>query len=443
MKFVFLLILIIVIPSFGQNSVQIEYFDKDFPNDTPKVFAKNTFSKKGRIEANAFFSHDGKEFYFVIRKEKSMEIFRRKFVNGTWQKAKLVKAFGNGQNYEPYLTKDGKYMYFVSNRPPGSKRWNGRIWRSERMERGEWKQSKIFEIDFKTDKGLWFPSVYGKRDFYFGANSNHPKGKGKGDLYHMDLETKEITNLETLNSPNEEWDPYISDDGTYILFASDRPSGFGGTDLYVSFLKDGKWGKPINLGAKINTDKYEVAARVTPDGKYIFFDIPKDGEQDVYWVSAKIIDELRNQFFSESNSEKAPSADASDEEKLRYFKKILWRKAYAEQDTKLLDRLLHKKFQFIDNNGNVTTKADEMEYISKNKPTYDSFVYTIKRLDIFKNGTAIIAGEGRVKGKNEKGKYEYKYQSSNVLIKRNGIWKAISSHVSGFKEIKGEKEKRK
>ena len=142
-------------------------------------------------------------------------------------------------------------------------------------------------------------------------------------------------------------------------------------------------------------------------------------------------------------AQKAPSADASDEEQLRYFKKVLWRKAYWEQDTKLLDKLLADEFQFVHGSGTVTTKKDELEYIKKNKPSYDSFIYTIKRLDIFENGTAIIAGIGHVKGKNDKGVYEYTYHSSNVFIKRKDGWKAIASHVSGFKEIKGEKEKRK
>ena len=140
---------------------------------------------------------------------------------------------------------------------------------------------------------------------------------------------------------------------------------------------------------------------------------------------------------------KEPSANASDEDKLRYFKKVLWKKAYWEQDTKLLDKLLADEFQFVHGSGMITTKKDEIEFIKKNKPSYDSFVYTIKRFDIFENGTAIIAGEGRVKGKNAKGNYEYIYKSSNVFIKRKEGWKAIASHVSGFKEIKGEKEKRK
>lgn len=125
-----------------------------------------------------------------------------------------------------------------------------------------------------------------------------------------------------------------------------------------------------------------------------------------------------------------------DEAKLRHLKKVLWKRAYREQDTKLLDRILADEFQAIFDDGSWSTKSQEMKYIEKNRPDYDSFEYTIKRLDIFENGTAIVAGEGHVQGKNDDGPYEYRYQSSNVLIKREGVWKAISSHVSGVKRSK-------
>jgi hypothetical protein len=123
----------------------------------------------------------------------------------------------------------------------------------------------------------------------------------------------------------------------------------------------------------------------------------------------------------------------TDEQKLRYLKEVEWPKAYREQDTVLLERILADEFQMIDAAGEVSTKKLELDYIKKNKPSYSSFVFTIKRLDIFENGTAIVSGTGVIKGKGKEGDYEMTYQSSNVLIKRNGIWKAVSSHVSGVK----------
>ena len=124
-----------------------------------------------------------------------------------------------------------------------------------------------------------------------------------------------------------------------------------------------------------------------------------------------------------------------DEKALRHIKEVLWPKAYREQDAKLLDSILADEFQMIQGNGKWYTKADEMEYIKKHKPSYESFKFVIKRLDIFENGTAVVAGKGIIKNTDKKGPYVVEYMSSNILIKRGGKWKAIASHVSGDKRI--------
>ena len=123
-----------------------------------------------------------------------------------------------------------------------------------------------------------------------------------------------------------------------------------------------------------------------------------------------------------------------DENTLKYLKEVEWPKAYYEQDTVLLDRILADEFQMIDAAGGWYSKRDELDYIKEHKPSYDSFHFEIKRLEIFENNTAVVAGTGHIKGKDDGGKYSMTYQSSNILIKRGELWKAISSHVSGIKK---------
>ena len=123
---------------------------------------------------------------------------------------------------------------------------------------------------------------------------------------------------------------------------------------------------------------------------------------------------------------------ADDIEILTFLKEVEWPKAYRNQDTVLLDRILADEFQMIDASGNWSTKRNELDYIKANKPSYDSFRFEIKRLDIFENNTAIVAGIGHIIGKDDQGQYKMTYHSSNVLIKRKSAWKAISSHVSGI-----------
>jgi outer membrane protein OmpA-like peptidoglycan-associated protein len=64
----------------------------------------------------------------------------------------------------------------------------------------------------------------------------------------------------------------LSPDGTVMYFASDRPGGFGGTDIYRSYKgKDGRWSEPENLGDKINSEGNEMFPYYDARGGYLFF----------------------------------------------------------------------------------------------------------------------------------------------------------------------------
>jgi len=113
------------------------------------------------------------------------------------------------------------------------------------------------------------------------------------------------------------------------------------------------------------------------------------------------------------------------------MKEVEWPKAYAEQDTTLLDRILGDDFKIIDQSGVWYDKEFELNWIKKNATNNDSFRYEIIRLDILDNGTAVVCGTGHTL----KDSVRSIYQSSNVLVKRDGKWKAILSHVSGVKTL--------
>ena len=119
-----------------------------------------------------------------------------------------------------------------------------------------------------------------------------------------------------------------------------------------------------------------------------------------------------------------------DQKTLRYLKEVEWPKAYRNQDTLLLDRILGEDFQMIDAAGNWSDKAGELAWIKANASAPDSFFYDIKRLDVLDNGTALICGTGHIFNDSTHTLYE----SSNILIKREGLWKAVASHVSGIRD---------
>jgi hypothetical protein len=118
---------------------------------------------------------------------------------------------------------------------------------------------------------------------------------------------------------------------------------------------------------------------------------------------------------------------ADDYAILREFKTVLWPRAYRTQDVELLDRMLHDSFEMIDGEGNRRTKQDELDFIANNQWDPGSFEFRIERLQIYQGAFAVIAGTGVAE--------KYTYKSSNFLVKENGVWRAIASHVSGRRDV--------
>lgn len=83
--------------------------------------------------------------------------------------------------------------------------------------------------------------------------------------------------------------PSLSPDEKWLFFASDMPGGFGGFDLYaVERLGKGQWGKPINLGPAINTDKQELFPFMSFFGSLFFSSNGRSntlGGMDIYFVN--------------------------------------------------------------------------------------------------------------------------------------------------------------
>lgn len=74
-----------------------------------------------------------------------------------------------------------------------------------------------------------------------------------------------------------------------LIFASDKPGGIGGVDLYRSVWKDGAWGEPVNLGAKVNSVGDEVFPFVSNNGTLYFSSNgwPGNGGLDVFYIENK------------------------------------------------------------------------------------------------------------------------------------------------------------
>lgn len=126
----------------------------------------------------------------------------------------------------------------------------------------------------EINEGSFTISPNGNTIVFAKGNSSAKKGRNNISLF---ISTKKNGNwtkpvLMPINNPDA-WDtsPAFSRDGKTLYFASDRPGGSGGSDIYRASLNDrGRWGGVTNMGAAINTSDDEVFPYVSPDNKLYF-----------------------------------------------------------------------------------------------------------------------------------------------------------------------------
>ncbi|MGZ3862132.1 MAG: OmpA family protein [Bacteroidia bacterium] len=116
------------------------------------------------------------------------------------------------------------------------------------------------------------------------------------EIYKSVLSGSKWSQPELLNFENKDYSsghPALSKDEKRLYFVSDKPGGQGGTDLYYSDLKDGKWSEPVNLGSAINTNENEMFPTINIDEKgneilyYSTDGMAGMGGLDIYYTTIK------------------------------------------------------------------------------------------------------------------------------------------------------------
>jgi peptidoglycan-associated lipoprotein len=130
---------------------------------------------------------------------------------------------------------------------------------------------------------------------YFTRN-NFENRKAKKDndgivnlkIYKSSLVGDEWTHIESLSFNSDLYSnghPTLTTDGLTMYFVSDRPGGFGGTDIYMTTLKDGKWSDPVSPVEGINTFGDEMFPYLYNDTTLYFASngLPGMGGLDIYY----------------------------------------------------------------------------------------------------------------------------------------------------------------
>ncbi len=305
-----------------ENSIKEgKYLGQTPPGNIPELFAPDIISS-GFHDMDITFSPELDEI-FITRSSPYdwyASLIHFKKSDNVWSSPELA-AFITSTKYRysyPFISPDGKKLYFNSNEPiPGlEEQFASNIWVSNRNENNNWDKPNPL-LGVNTSGVERFPSVASNGNIYFYSRYNN--SIGGADIYCCKFNNGSYDKAENvgtgINSENSEFHPYIAPDESYLIF--DRQQADGNQDLFISYKQeDGSWTHAINLGETIN-DKEEVDIRpyVSPDGKYLFFtstrsnrtllqdgfnysefakmlNSPENYSQDIYWVDAKIIDDL-------------------------------------------------------------------------------------------------------------------------------------------------------
>jgi outer membrane protein OmpA-like peptidoglycan-associated protein/tetratricopeptide (TPR) repeat protein len=221
-----------------------------------------------------------------------------------WKNPRRVRVRNLGRNinspwpdYAPVITNDEAQLLFTSKRPGttgGRRDENGYyyedIYQAKNLANKKWSESGRYDTTYQAPKFGPFRFFFARAENVSQINTNDHDGSiatspagndlfiyRYGDIWeagwngsrwekpkklHQDIDARSSVEPSLCLSP----------DGNTIYFISDRKGGFGGKDIWTCRKQsDGNWGKPENLGPKINTSLNEESPFVTKDGKTLYF----------------------------------------------------------------------------------------------------------------------------------------------------------------------------
>ncbi len=179
---------------------------------------------------------------------------------------------------EPSISADGLILIFVSPRPDGYGQLD--LWMTTRaMTIEPWGEPVNLGPSINGPKWDYCPSLSPDGcTLYYG--SERPGGYGPSDIWVSTRATTddawgEPVNLgPTINHSGADGMPFISEDGSELYFTSlSRSGGYGGDDIWVSSreTKEDEWGTAVNLGPPVNSAYEEIWPTLSADGLLLFF----------------------------------------------------------------------------------------------------------------------------------------------------------------------------
>jgi hypothetical protein len=264
-------------------------------NKTPQVFQPGIISK-GDYESHAVFSPTGDTIYFIkcsydLKLSAICVSYKR---NNKWTVPQIVSFSGRYMDADPFVTKDGKTLYFISNRPVtanGPVKEDSDIWKVSLTATG-WGKPVHLDAPINSSGDDYYPTFADNGNMYFG--STRKGGLGGCDIYRCRLvngKYQPAENLgEAINNLGNDFEAFIAPDESYLIYNS-TTAGLSGLDFYISYNQNGKWTKAKKLPLPISSDGIDWAPKVTRDKKLFYFSSTRNR-----WASTPAKPETIQQF---------------------------------------------------------------------------------------------------------------------------------------------------
>lgn len=242
-------------------------------------------------EFSPSLSSDGRTLFFYSKRDRRQytDIFTSKLkADGTWDYPQEVKEINSDfDDQSPFITADGKYLFFSSNRDGAweAKLGNGKIGVSRDIFYSEWNGKSWGEpiplpVEINTDMIEENPNFIGDTLLF----TRYPFSKPElARIYISKRKGKEwspaVALLNPINDSNATIAASLSHDEKTIFFASNRRGGFGGFDIYSSSWNGNQaYGEIENLGKDFNTEGDEAYFSYHRPTKTILFCRRDDGK---------------------------------------------------------------------------------------------------------------------------------------------------------------------
>lgn len=290
--------------------------------EAPEVFLPGKVSNH-LSQRDAALSPDGRLFMYTISSYSHPVIMFTQFWEGSWSEPQVASFSGIYSDLEPHFSADGNTLYFASNRPlqKGDPPKDHDIWYVTRQQDG-WSEPVNMGHPINTPANEFYPSVTRDGTLYWCAVRED--GIGREDIFRSRLQDGRYQVVEVLpdsiNTPADEYNAYVARDESYIIFTSTGwGRGEGSGDLWISFRKpDSSWTRARNMGPLVNSPAFEFCPFVTEDGKWLLFtsnrtnisslpspatyqhileyaSSPINKLHSIYIMDAAIIEKLRNE----------------------------------------------------------------------------------------------------------------------------------------------------